>query len=206
MKQWALKPPELTLTLRPAVAMLNVAAIDVPPAGAGFTTVTLAVPASARSAAGIAAVSWLEETKVVARAVPFQFTVELLTKLLPLTVNVMPGVPGAALDGLRLPRTGTGLPTVVMAVALLLPATESSEQEVRLAVLLAVPTGVHLTTRVTVAVARSGSAPRLQTTVLVPLQVPWLGVTEIKLAPAGSVSVMETPLAASGPLFVTRIV
>ena len=37
--------------------MLNVAAVDVPPPGAGFTTVTAAVPALVRSEAVIATVS-----------------------------------------------------------------------------------------------------------------------------------------------------
>jgi hypothetical protein len=87
--------------------MMNVAAAEVPPPGAGLTTVTLAVPAAAMSVAGIVAVSCVGETNVVARAAPFQFTVEPLTKLPPLAVSVAAGPPAVAPDGLMLPRTGT---------------------------------------------------------------------------------------------------
>jgi len=89
--------------------MVNTAAVDVPPPGAGLTTVTLAVPAAAMSAAKIAAVTRVAETKLVVRTAPFQFTVELLTKLLPLTVSVVAAPPAVALDGLKLLIAGTGL-------------------------------------------------------------------------------------------------
>ena len=56
---------------------MNVIPVDVPPQG--FTTVIEAVPAVAMREAGTVAVSCVEETKVVARAVPFQFTVEVET-------------------------------------------------------------------------------------------------------------------------------
>src|SRR6266571_7832549 len=116
--------------------MVNVAAAEVPPPGAGLTTVTLAMPAAAMSVAGIAAVSCVAETNVVARAAPFQFTVEVLTKLLPLTVSTAAGPPADAPDGLMLPRTGTRLFTVVLAAALLFPVAASHEAEATLAVLL----------------------------------------------------------------------
>src|SRR5439155_20211299 len=61
-------------------------------------------------------------------------------------------------------------------------------------------------TRVTVAMAEPLIVPRLQTMVLVPLHVPWLGVTETKLVPLGSASVTDTPVAPPGPLFVTVMV
>ena len=96
--------------------------------------------------------------------------------------------------------------TVVLTVALSLLATGSHEAEATVAVLLTVPPGVAVTTKVTVAVAGLLMVPRLQMTVLVPLHVPWLGVTETKLAPLGSASVTDTPVAAFGPLFVTVIV
>jgi hypothetical protein len=186
--------------------MVNVAAAEVPPPGAGLTTVTLAMPVAAMSVAGIVAVSCAGETNIVARAAPFQFTVELLTKLPPLTVSVAAGPPAVAPDGLMLPRTGTRLFTVVLAVALLLPVAGSHEAEATLAVLLTVPPGVAVTTNVTVAVAGLLMLPRLQMTVLVPLHVPWLGVTETNLAPLGSASVTDTSVAAFGPLFVTVMV
>src|ERR1019366_3042854 len=48
------------------------ARLDVPPPGAGLTTVTVAVPFVAMSAAGIAAFNFEALTKVVARGLPFQ--------------------------------------------------------------------------------------------------------------------------------------
>ena len=52
--------------------IVKVCAFDVPPPGAGFTTVTDAVPAFATRAAVTVAVSCVAETNVVAKAVPFQ--------------------------------------------------------------------------------------------------------------------------------------
>src|SRR5438067_984966 len=46
--------------------------LDVPPPGGGLKTVTCAVPAVKRSVAGIVALNCVAETKVVARAAPFQ--------------------------------------------------------------------------------------------------------------------------------------
>ena len=69
-------------------AIVNICALDVPPPGAGFTTVTEAVPAEATRAAVTVAVSCVEDTNVVVSVVPFHFTVELETKLVPFTVIV----------------------------------------------------------------------------------------------------------------------
>ena len=52
----------------------------------------------------------------------------------------------------------------------------------------------------------NGTVPRLQVTLLVPVQAPWLGVAEPKVTPPGSVSVTATFAAAVGPLFVTVMV
>lgn len=57
-----------------------------------------------------------------------------------------------------------------------------------------------------VAVARGFRVPREQVTVVVPLQVPWVGVAEISVAPAGRMSVTVTPAASEGPLLVTVMV
>src|SRR6266850_3991819 len=81
------------------LVMLNVCAAEVPPPGAGVTTVTDAVAAVARSAAGMAAVSCVALTKVVVRAAPFQRTVEPLPKLLPFTASVNAAPPTLALEG-----------------------------------------------------------------------------------------------------------
>jgi len=63
------------------------------------------------------------------------------------------------------------------------------------------------TTIATVAVAPLGKMPRLHVTVLVPEQVPELGVADWSVTPAGRTSVSVTPLVVAGivgiPLFVT---
>jgi len=89
--------------------MVNVCGFEVPPPGVGFTTVTDAVPAVATFAAGTMAVSCAEETNVVVRAEPFQFTFEVETKLVPFTVNVNPPLPAVVELGLIEVVVGTGL-------------------------------------------------------------------------------------------------
>jgi len=125
--------------------IVNAAEVDVPPPGAGFTTVTLAVPAAAMSAEGIAAVSWLEETNVVVRTAPFQFTVELLTKLAPLTVSVIAALPAVALDGLKPPIAGTGL-LIVNAAAVDVPPPGAGFTTVTMVVPPAAMSAARITT------------------------------------------------------------
>jgi hypothetical protein len=72
-------------------------------------TVTFAVPAVATSLAGIAAVSWVLETKVVVRSLPFQRTTEPLTKFVPVMVRVKLPLPATAVAGLMLLIVGAGL-------------------------------------------------------------------------------------------------
>lgn len=84
----------------------------VPPPGAGVNTVTDAVPALAISATNICAFSCVPLTKVVTRSVPFQRTIELLAKLVPVTVSVKdvkPVLPAVAPAGERLVKVGTVL-------------------------------------------------------------------------------------------------
>ena len=88
---------------------VNVCALDVPPPGPGFTTVTEAVPGVAIRAAVTVAVSCVEETYVVASAVAFHFTVEVETKFVPFTVKVNCGPPAVAQVGLIEVVVGTGL-------------------------------------------------------------------------------------------------
>src|SRR5205823_3862362 len=90
-------------------AIVRVCALDVPPPGAGLTTVICAVPAAAMSAAAIAAVSCVAEPYVVARGVPFQRTTEPGMNPLPVTASVNAGPPTVAVAGLRLVTVGTGL-------------------------------------------------------------------------------------------------
>jgi len=98
--------------------IVNVTELDVPPPGLGFTTVTDAVPAVATFAAGTIAVSCVEETNVVVRAEPFQFTFELEMKLVPITVKVNWALPAMVELGLIEVVVGTGLAaSTVLAVA-----------------------------------------------------------------------------------------
>ena len=97
-------------------AIVNVFAFDVPPHG--VTTVTEAVPAVATREAGTVAVSCVEEPLVVS-AVPFQFTVEPETKLVPFTVKVNPEPPAVAQVGLSELIVGAAL-IVITSVALAL--------------------------------------------------------------------------------------
>src|SRR5262245_4104524 len=92
-----------------AVFTVNVALPDVPPPGLEVNTVTVRVPLLVMSAAAIDALSWVEDTNVVVRLLPFQRTVEApLTKPVPNTFNVKAGVPAVALDGLKPVIDGTG--------------------------------------------------------------------------------------------------
>jgi hypothetical protein len=96
-------------------AMVNVRAFDVPPHG--VTAVIEAVPAVAMRAAGTVAVSWVEEINVVASGLPFQFTAEPETKLVPLIVSVNCAPPAVAQVGLSELIVGTAL-SVIASVAL----------------------------------------------------------------------------------------
>jgi hypothetical protein len=66
---------------------------------AGLVTVTGTVPEFAICAALTVAISWFPLTAVVVKAVPFQFTVAVLKKLLPFTVIVNPAPPAVVLFG-----------------------------------------------------------------------------------------------------------
>jgi len=112
--------------------MVNVAALLVPPPGVGVKTVTVAVPAVVKFVAGTVAESWLALTNAVVRAVPFQLTVEVEIKLLPLTERVRAEAPAVAEVGEILLSTGAGL----FATALIVNVEEE----------LAPPPGVGVTT------------------------------------------------------------
>ena len=90
--------------------------LEVPPPGAGFTTVTGTVPAVPMSAAPIDAVSCAELTNVVVRAAPFHCTTAPDTKLLPLTVSVNAGPPAVALLGTSDVSVGTGFASLSVIV------------------------------------------------------------------------------------------
>lgn len=69
-------------------AIVKEIALDVPPPGAGFTTVIAAVPVLARSAAVTAAANCVALTNVVTRLDAFHCTCEEATNPLPLKVSV----------------------------------------------------------------------------------------------------------------------
>jgi hypothetical protein len=85
----------------------NVTAFDVPPHG--LATVIEAVPGLAIREAATVAVSCVEETNVVVSAAPFQFTIEVETKFMPLTVNVNCISPAEAQVGLSELMAGAAL-------------------------------------------------------------------------------------------------
>ena len=94
--------PETALIVKERVA-------DVPPPGAGFVTLTVAVPAVAISAAMIAAVNFVVLTNVVVLVAPLNFTSDVDTKPVPLTVKVKAAPPAVALVGEREVAVGAGL-------------------------------------------------------------------------------------------------
>lgn len=95
-------------TLATGLAMVKVCALEVPPPGAGVTTVTATVPAVAMSAAKIAAVNCVALTNCVVRGLPFQFTVEVAVKFVPLTVRGKAAPPATATLGLIEVVVGVG--------------------------------------------------------------------------------------------------
>jgi hypothetical protein len=90
----------------PAV-MAKVSAPEVPPPGAGVTTVTATEFEVVRSAVLSEVRSWVALTNVVGRLAPPHWTMEEATNPLPFTVSVRPALPAAALAGDRLLATGT---------------------------------------------------------------------------------------------------
>jgi hypothetical protein len=81
------------------VTMLKGLDGDRPPPGAGLKTETWAVPATARSAAEMAARNCVLLTKVVTRSAPFQRTIDEPTNPLTLTVSDSAAAPAGAESG-----------------------------------------------------------------------------------------------------------
>ena len=106
---------EIELTVGTGLFTVNVTGVDVPPPGAGFVTVTPGVlPGAATSPARINAVNCVALTNVVARAAPPKFTVDVLTKLVPVTVNVNPAEPATILFGESDVTVGAGFGAALM--------------------------------------------------------------------------------------------
>jgi len=89
--------------------MLKFTAFDVLPPGAGFVTVTTAVPGDAMTVEGMATLNCAALTNVVASAVPPKLTIEAATKFVPLIVSVKVPPPATALFGEIAVIVGIGL-------------------------------------------------------------------------------------------------
>jgi hypothetical protein len=91
-----------------AAEMVKETTALVPPPGSGLITVTCALPAAAMSAALIAPVICVLLTRVVVRALPFQFNTVFAVKFVPVPVRVSAASPAVALVGETELNVGTG--------------------------------------------------------------------------------------------------
>src|SRR5436309_942562 len=130
--------------------------VEVPPPGAGVTTVTSEVPAAATSRLEMAAWSSAPLTKVVPRAAPFHCTTDDGMKLPPLTASVKGAVPAVALLGEREPTVGAGLLAVSGRTAsrpMLFPPSSTNQR------LPSGPAAIALGTLLAVGMENSVTAP-----------------------------------------------
>jgi len=97
------------LVITGVATIVNVCALDVPPPGAAFTTVTDTVPAVVTRLAGTVAVTWVEETNVVVKLVAPNLITEPETKFVPVTVRVNEALPAATHVGFIEVVVGAGL-------------------------------------------------------------------------------------------------
>ena len=103
---------EMAVIVGRGISTARLSEFEMPPPGAGLTTVTGCAPTVAMSAATICAISLVLSINVVARALPSNRTTAPLTKLLPLTVSVNPASPAPAFAGERPLTKGKGFSTV----------------------------------------------------------------------------------------------
>ena len=90
-------------------SIANSADPELPPPGVGLTTLTVAVPELAMSAAVICACNCVLEEKVATRELPFHWTVDEDKKFSPAIVKVNAAAPAFAEFGLSQTMAGTGL-------------------------------------------------------------------------------------------------
>ena len=110
------------LTVGVEAVTVNVCALDVPPPGAEVTTVIWAVVVAVkRSVERMVAVSSVELPNVVEREVPLKYTVDPLTKFVPVTVMMNCGSPTVLVVGLIEVVVGAGLETLTVAELLAVP-------------------------------------------------------------------------------------
>ena len=105
-------PPPATLSTKSDVETEKLAAVEVPPPGAGFDTVTESVAVVTTSVAGMDAVNAVALTNVVDTGWALKLIMELALKFEPLTESVNAGLPTATLVGEMLFKAGSGLLTV----------------------------------------------------------------------------------------------
>src|SRR5207253_3134639 len=102
-------PEFVTLSVGAGLLMVKIWAAEVPPPGAGVSTVTWAVAAVAISPAAMAAWSWVLLTKAVGRAVPFHCTPDAPPILPPAIPIVELAPPALALPEFIALSVGAGL-------------------------------------------------------------------------------------------------
>ena len=97
--------------LSPGVGLLvgKVNALEVPPPGVALNTVTCAVPADATSVAEMDAVNCVLLTKAEGLLLPFHWTTDPVTKLVPMMVNLKADEPAVTLLGESVLNEGAGL-------------------------------------------------------------------------------------------------
>jgi len=136
--------------------IVNVIAADAPPPGAGFNTVSAAVPPAAMSMAGTTAVSCVPLTTVVASATPFHSTIVPATKFVPVSVSVKPAPPAVAVVGESIARTGCGLDvTPVPESNRVCGLSKASSVNVTVALRMPLAEGVNVTVIVQLALTAS---------------------------------------------------
>ena len=101
--------------------IVNETVPEVPPPGAGFDTDTEATPVTAKSLPGTVALRLVPLKKVVVKPAPFHSTVEVATKLAPVTVRVKPAPPTRAAVGEIDVAVGAGLLILKGSVLEMLP-------------------------------------------------------------------------------------
>ena len=116
------------------VWMINGTAFEFP---SGLDTVIDAGPGDRISVNGTAAVNCPDETNVVGRVRPFQRTVELVTKLLPLTFKVKLFPPASVPPGCSAFITGKGDMMVKVELAEVPPGPETATDAVPVAAISA---------------------------------------------------------------------
>jgi hypothetical protein len=99
---------------------------------------------------------------------------------------------------------GVGLAAVTIVFALdeLFAVFGSDDDELTELTLVIAPGADGVTTSVIMALSLARISPKLQFTVLVPVQDPLLGLAETRVVPEGNASLTVTLVAVSGPLFV----